>query len=350
MEWEKLFEKQVLKRGHDYYHNNAVENMDVSDDTITADVIGSGYYKVKISLNNEQITDMYCSCPYAEDGRNCKHMAAVLYEWSEESVNGAKNDEIDDKDYLFETAHTVNVKNKKKDAVEKLVAGVDDNIVHSFLIGALMSNEKLLYDFYNTINKKAGKSDVKSCMKRVDAIIRHYLGRKNFVSYDEVDDFISEIEEIIDEDVCGMMDKCDYMDAFELMNYIFVKIGNVPMDDSDGGTMAVADTIYDLWDELLEEVKPDEKREMFKWFVAHTDGLVVDYLTDYIEEIIVEEFEEEEYQQPKREFVEHMIEKAKKKDLAWGSDYNVGKWVIRYIEMLEENKAYDEIEDICSKY
>lgn len=350
MEWEKLFEKQVLKRGHDYYYNNAVENMDVSDDTITADVIGSDDYEVEISLNNGEVTDMYCSCPYAEDGKNCKHMAAVLYEWSEECANVVKKDETDDKDYLFEPAHTVNAKNKKRDAVEKLVAGADDKVVRSFLIDVLVSNEKQLYSFNNIINKKTAKGDVKSCMKQVDAIMRHYLGRKNFISYDETDDFISEIEEIIDEDVCGMMDKCDYMDAFELMNYIFVKIGNVPMDDSDGGTMAVADTIYDLWDELLEEVKPDEKREMFKWFVAHTDGLVVDYLTDYIEEIIVEEFEEEEYQQPKREFVEHMIEMAKKKDLAWGSDYNVGKWVIRYIEMLEENKAYDEIEDICRKY
>ena len=25
---------------------------------------------------------MYCSCPYAAGGNNCKHMAAVLYEWT----------------------------------------------------------------------------------------------------------------------------------------------------------------------------------------------------------------------------------------------------------------------------
>ena len=349
MDWKKLFEEQILKRGYDYYRNNAVENMEVSDDIIVADVVGSDYYEVEISLNNDKITDMYCSCPYAEEGRNCKHMAAVLYEWSEESVKDTKKDETDVKDYLFETAHTVNARKKKKDAVEKLVAGVDDKIVRSFLIDALANNEKLLYSFYNNVNKKAA-NDVKSCMKQIDAIIMHYLGRKKFISYDEVDDFISEMEEIIDEDVCGMMGKCNYMDAFELMNYIFVKICDVLMDDSEDYAMAIADTIYDLWEELLEKAESDEKREMFKWFIAHTDGSVVDYMTDYVEQIIVEGFEEEEYQQPKREFIERMIDKAKKKDLVWGSDYNVGKWVVRYIKVLKYKKEYDRIEDVCKKY
>ena len=27
---------------------------------------------------------MYCTCPYADDGNNCKHMAAVLYEIEEQ--------------------------------------------------------------------------------------------------------------------------------------------------------------------------------------------------------------------------------------------------------------------------
>ena len=31
---------------------------------------------------------MYCSCPYAEDGSHCKHMAAVLYEIEEQDESG----------------------------------------------------------------------------------------------------------------------------------------------------------------------------------------------------------------------------------------------------------------------
>lgn len=83
MNWKKLFEAHILERGYDYYLENAVENIDISADIIRADVIGSEDYKVEISVNNGEVTDMYCSCPYAVGGRYCKHMAAVLYEWSE---------------------------------------------------------------------------------------------------------------------------------------------------------------------------------------------------------------------------------------------------------------------------
>ena len=30
-------------------------------------------------MNDREIEEMECTCPYAEDGNYCKHMAAVLY-------------------------------------------------------------------------------------------------------------------------------------------------------------------------------------------------------------------------------------------------------------------------------
>ena len=41
--------------------------------------------------------------------------------------------------------------------------------------------------------------------------------------------------------------------AFELTNYVFKTVGNVDIDDSDGGTSQVANTCYDKWKEILEK-------------------------------------------------------------------------------------------------
>lgn len=60
-----------------------MERLNGYDDIVSADVIGTEGYEVEIYLDNGNITDMYCSCPYAATDRNCKHMAAVLYKWSE---------------------------------------------------------------------------------------------------------------------------------------------------------------------------------------------------------------------------------------------------------------------------
>lgn len=71
---------------------------------------------------------MYCSCPYALDGRNCKHMAAVLYEWSENGAEEKKDEENAINTDLFQPAYTVKSHKKKLTAVEGLVSGVVERV------------------------------------------------------------------------------------------------------------------------------------------------------------------------------------------------------------------------------
>ena len=351
MNWKKLFAIHILERGYDYYCDDAVENMEISDNIIRADVIGSEDYEVEISLSNGEVTDMYCSCPYALDGRNCKHMAAVLYEWSENEEEEKKEEENAINTDLFQPAYTVNSHKKKLTAVEELVRSANEEDVRSFLAAVLAEDEKLLLRFHNIINKQVTREDINNYIGQVDIIADRYMGRNHFISYYEADGFISELEEIIDEDVRRMIDNGNYLSAFEVMNYIFVLIGDVDMDDSDGGTGMLADRIYQLWLELLVKVSSKEKRKMFDWFTSHLDGSVIDYLEEYIEQIIMGEFEENEYEQAKLDFIEDMIARSERKDSDWSRDYGVGKWAVRYLEMLQEKKASDEqIKEVCKRY
>ena len=351
MNWKKLFAIHILERGYDYYCDDAVENMEISDNIIRADVIGSEDYEVEISLSNGEVTDMYCSCPYALDGRNCKHMAAVLYEWSENEEEEKKEEENAINTDLFQPAYTVNSHKKKLTAVEELVRCANEEDVRSFLAAVLAEDEKLLLRFHNIINKQVTREDINNYIRQVDIIADRNLGRNHFISYYEADGFISELEEIIDEDVRRMIDNGDYLSAFEVMNYIFVLIGDVDMDDSDGGTGMLADRIFQLWLELLVKVSSEEKRKMFDWFTSHLDGSVIDYLEEYIEQILMGEFEEKEYEQAKLDFIEDMIARSERKDSDWSRDYGVGKWAVRYLEMLQEKKASDEqIQEVCKRY
>ena len=348
MNWKKLFAIHILERGYDYYCDDAVENMEISDDIIRADVIGTEDYEVEISLSNGEVTEMYCSCPYALDGRNCKHMAAVLYEWSENYMDEEEETERTD---LLKSEFTINSYEKKRTVVEELVVGAKEEDVRSFLMSILTEDEKLLLRFYNMVNKQVTLEDVNNYIRQIDVIADRYLGRNYFISYYEAKGFISELQEIIDEDICSMIDNGNYLSAFEIINYIFVLIGDVDMDDSDGGTGMLADRIYQLWVELLSKVSPEDKDKMFNWFTAHLDGSVIDYLEEYIEQIIMEEFEEKEFAQAKLEFVESMIERSEKKESDWSRSYAVGKWAIRYLEMLKVKKASKEqIEEICKRY
>ena len=350
MKWEKLFATHILERGYDYYIDDAVENIDISEDCIRADVVGSEDYEVEISINNGEVADMYCSCPYASDGRNCKHMAAVLYEWSE-GEEEKKNSDKESRNWFQPRDNMIETYKNKVATVEKLVSDTTEEEVRSFLETVLVEDERLWLRFRNTINKQVTKEDVNYYIRQVDLIANRYLGRDHFINYYDADGFISELEEILGKDVRRMIDNGNYLCAFEVMNYILVLIGDVDMDDSDGGTGMLAGRIYRLWLELLVKVNAEEKKKMFNWFTSHLDGSVIDYLEEYIEQILMGEFDEEEYAQAKLDFIEDMIVRSERKDSEWSRNYAVGKWAVRYLELLKEKNASDEqIKEICEKY
>lgn len=361
MNWQKLFASHILERGYDYYCDGAVENIEIGRDDLRADVVGTEDYEVEISLNDGKVTDMYCSCPYAAGGNNCKHMAAVLYEWTADIMDADEPEDTDNEDVdddedaesmdLFKPAVTVCDYKKKSAAVEKLVTSAERDIVQAFLVSVLAEDKKLLLRFRNMVNKCATKEDVEDYFEQIDEIADRYLGRDHFINYYQAYDFMLELEETIDKDVRRMIDNGSNISAFHVMNHIFVLLGNVDMDDSGGETSMLAEQIYQLWLELLTKVNAQDKRKMFIWFTTHMDGSVIDYLEEYIEQIIMEEFKEPEYEQDKLSFMEEMIEKAEKKDSGWSRDYAVGKWTVTYLKTLEEKNApEDQLEEICKKY
>lgn len=339
MNWKRLFTAQILERGYDYYCDDAVENMEIAADSIRADVIGTEEYEVEITLRNGEAVDMYCSCPYAEDGNRCKHMAAVLYQWSEEGQEAEESGGAEEDD------------SPKTTSVEELVREADIDVVRSYLVSLLKEDEKLLLRFRGMVKKGTTKEDIKRYVRQIDRITDRYLGRDGFISYYEADGFLSEMNEILDADVRRMVDDGDYMSAFALMNHMFTVLGDVAMDDSDGGTGMLAGEIEQYWREILSKADMDVKQQMFRWFTEHLDGSVIDYLEEYIEQVIMEEFQEKEFREPKLQFIKDMIEKSSLQSDSWSGSYHTGKWATRYLGMIEKQKNSGIlIEEFCRKH
>lgn len=343
MNWKKLFEPHILERGYGYYLNNAVNNLEVSEHTIRADVEGTENYEVEISLVDGDIEEMYCSCPYAIGGWNCKHMAAVLYEWSVERGDQDNRDEE-------ESGH-IDTPEKPQIDIRKLVQDADINIVRNYLVSVLSENEKLLIRFRGFLSGAESEENIGHYINRVDDIEYNYMGRDGFIDYDDAMDFIFDLEDVLNNDAKRLIDKGYHRSAFELMNHIFTVVGEADMDDSDGGIGMLATHVYKLWSELLTKADPDEKWEMFQWFMDHLDGSIVDYLEEYIERIIMEQFEESEYLPPKMGLALEKIRKYERINDQWSRNYYVGKWAMNYLSLLkQQNRSIDEIEDFCRQH
>ena len=131
MKWYTLFRQQILDRGIEYYEDGHVLDFNYFADEITAQVDGTDVYDVQITLDGEEVTDMYCTCPYAADGRNCKHMAAVLFQF-EELLSG-KDAEIEvydtEKNDSSPRAGLFQSKQKEKEEVIELISKIPEDKV-----------------------------------------------------------------------------------------------------------------------------------------------------------------------------------------------------------------------------
>lgn len=83
MDWKRYFTSTIWERGKKYQKDGYVDDLTKTGDTYRASVYGSRTYRVEITVKNNVVKKMKCGCPYAADGKHCKHMAAVCIEIDE---------------------------------------------------------------------------------------------------------------------------------------------------------------------------------------------------------------------------------------------------------------------------
>ncbi len=75
--WTNRFEGMIIGRGKKLASEGAV-GLHRASPGWEAMVVGTELYTVRVQLAGGQVTRLACNCPYAEHGKNCKHMAAVF--------------------------------------------------------------------------------------------------------------------------------------------------------------------------------------------------------------------------------------------------------------------------------
>ncbi|MGN0359548.1 MAG: SWIM zinc finger domain-containing protein, partial [Hominisplanchenecus sp.] len=78
-DWEQKFDQDTLDRGRASYLNHRVDGLEETDGGCRGAVLGRQRFEVSVKLREGSPVRMSCSCPAAKCGRNCEHMAAVLY-------------------------------------------------------------------------------------------------------------------------------------------------------------------------------------------------------------------------------------------------------------------------------
>lgn len=272
MNWERLFKPHILERGMAYYCGGCVEDFEINDTEITAVVEGSEPYDVSIELEENGVFSMECTCPYAEGGENCKHMAAVLYAWQDEKTESRNADaEI-------------------REAVER----ADEALVRRFLADTLLQDDKLRRRFMIEAQLDGDPLILEDVEAAVDAIVDKYMA-DGFIDYYEAGHFIDDLMDILENEAVPRMEYGQLRDAFHVSTCVFLALNDVDMDDSDGGIGEAANACTSIWEQITERADDDLRQEMFEWLTANSNDTIVDYLENCCANALVQCFDVPEY-------------------------------------------------------
>ncbi|MBQ8816637.1 MAG: SWIM zinc finger family protein [Lachnospiraceae bacterium] len=352
MEWYNLFRPHILNRGAEYHQDGYVSVFNRTETRIEAEVKGTEDYHVEIELAGENVIHMTCDCPHAESGNNCKHMAAVLFRFEEELYNEdiAKEDkaEIEIKELTWKEQ----IAKRRENAME-LVNKIPEEEVRNLLVGFVMEDASLRSQLELTYSEHF---DAKQMLLLKDEIqdIVHSHSRRGYVDWYHASDFTSALSYFLQSKVTLLIERHYLEQAFELTNYVFHCIGNIDMDDSDGGSSYVADKCYECWKMIVEKSDESGKTKMKRWFESHQDGYVVDYIEEYLQEFLASEFPTEELIRETIKELDEIISKHSDSNdcvRLYSNHYGYENVIIKRIEYMRKlGCTEDEIMEYRSKH
>lgn len=307
-DWKSLFRAHILARGLDYYKSGAVQDIERTETGYCATVEGTEDYEVEIEIRDDRIYDMECSCPYAEGGSYCKHMAAVLYEIEESQEYEIEEEEVQEKPgKAWEEKYQ-----DSRSELRSVIDGIPEEELRNLIEHMALENESLRNQILTRYSANISENQMVRLKMEVGDIAYRYSGRSGFVDWRSAGGYISEMEAFLCDKVEAVIDKGCYMQAFELTNHVFVTVGNQDMDDSDGGTGMVADTCYEIWQKILEKCGEQDKEKMRVWFEKHqASGTVIDYMEEYIDEFLINELHDNDLLRKEMQVLDEQIEKRK---------------------------------------
>lgn len=323
--WKDLFQEHILARGEAYYFEGAVLELHKTEHGYHAVVEGTEDYEVDIEMEGGRVCEMYCSCPYAENGNNCKHMAAVFFEIEEQN----------EEDILAEGT----CPDDQEKEVEEIIERISEEELRSFVKGIAAQDSEIRNILMTRYAVKIDEKQMERLKQGVDQLVWEYGDRSGYIDYRNALDFCWALENYLEDKVDTLIERKCYGQAFALTNYVFQTIGNIDIDDSDGGTSQVANVCYDKWKKILENCSEEEKNEMFSWFMSHLScDYVVDYMEDYMEDFLTHEFQNREMLEKMLKDLDERIEmQTSSTDCGstWSARYGYENNIIKRLELME---------------
>lgn len=323
MEWETCFQKRILDRGYDYYFDERVEDLRITSNRIKAVVYGTHPYHVEIKLNGNKIIGMSCDCPYAQDEHNCKHMAAVLYDWERNATYPV----IDN---------------------SKLVKEASEEDVRLFLVQVLDDNPSLVETFKQYTQNEFS---LDTMIDDLEGVCNSYSDGYHYIDYEFSCDFCDNYEDAVDKWLDVLKKRDQYSLAFRFLLKAYEVFYKLDIEDNGGETVAISVIIISQWANIIMCMDDLERLEAFVELGQYLNSMRDYYDSQKIIEIFFDCLSGKEFLKLKLDLVKKQLDYIESHDNIINRGYAIEGFAKKYLELLKKNKASKkEISAVHKKY
>lgn len=253
--WQDLFPTPILQRGRNYFEQHKVLNLIHQGEKIDAIVAGTKEYHVEVILDEDgYLVQMRCDCPYfMQNGRNCKHMAAVLFRL-----------DADSQQHIFpdDQAHLV----------QRVLHQESDKELRQFLTSFTQENAFLGNQFLNWYYGKNQHERQDELRAQLQVIFEKFADDSEEIPAQQTQAYFEVVERLLTQVITPLIVANQILQAFRLVNQVFIEASQHQFQ-SEKETVPFFQFCYQKWDELYQRGSISVRRSMFAWFLRwHTIG------------------------------------------------------------------------------
>ena len=252
--WKKQFAPIIWQRGQKYYEDGFVSKVSQDGNTITAMVSGNAVYKVTIRFLNGEPEAMDCTCPFADGGAHCKHMAAVLCA-------------IDAGEFTFTEEPTI-------DPIaywHSIVTQLPFETVYTELLRTVLRNEELQERLLIHLNSRLPDGMLKDWRKLLTGYSRDLAFGGRYIDTATIPRFIHALTEFLDERLDLLKEVHAVLDAFQLVGLVFETAVKRIQNPQNEHLLGLLRHCEKEWLVMFDYATAAEKKQMHSWYWKQFD-------------------------------------------------------------------------------
>jgi hypothetical protein len=254
--FEQYINETILDRGLKYFKNGHVTSVEeLSPGEFEAEVEGTEEYEVRLKIQNDNVKEYSCTCPY-DYGSVCKHIAAVLYYLQKEDSGSMQSGKGEQR-----IRKPAAKRKTVSEQVDEMLGSLSHDDLKSFIKEQCIADPAFRRSFLSGFLYKTTTESPEKYREQVKNILRSAKGRDRFINWSRTGMVGKAVNAMLGI-AMRHVDSGNYMSAIHICFPVAEEMVKALdfADDSDGDIGGKIETAFDILAAISTSEIPEEIR------------------------------------------------------------------------------------------